>query len=103
MEDIEKLKLKLQEDRKNIINDPFRKIKEKANARKARRAKRKSRNKAEKTKARRDLTKKVVSNAAKTLAPIIALPVDLNLENTRLVIRITLGFPTNICTSMPMV
>ena len=73
LKDLEKLRLKLQEDRKNIINDPFRKIKEKANARKARRAKRKSRNKAEKTKARRDLTKKVVSNAAKTLAPIIAL------------------------------
>jgi hypothetical protein len=73
LKDLEKLRLKLQEDRKNIINDPFRKIKEKANARKVRRAKRKSRNKAEKTKARRDLTKKVVSNAAKTLAPIIAL------------------------------
>jgi hypothetical protein len=73
LKDLEKLRLKLQEDRKNIINDPFRKIKEKANARKVRGQKRKARNKAEKTKARRDLTKKVVSNAAKTLAPIIAL------------------------------
>jgi hypothetical protein len=73
LEDLEKLRLKLEEDKKNIINDPFRKIKEKANARKVRRARRKSRNKAEKAKTRRDLAKKVISNAAKTLAPIIAL------------------------------
>lgn len=71
--DLEKLRKKLEEDRKNIINDPFSKIKEKANARKIRRAKRKTRTKAEKAGARRDLTKKVISNAAKTLAPIIAL------------------------------
>ena len=71
--DLEKLRLKFQEDKNNIINDPFRKIKEKANARKLRRAKRKSRTKAEKAKAKRDLARKVISNAAKTLAPIIAL------------------------------
>ncbi len=71
--DLEQLRIKLEEDKKNIIKDPFRKIKEKANARKLRRAKRKSRTKAEKAKARRDLAKKVISNAAKTLAPIIAL------------------------------
>ena len=71
--DLEQLRIKLEEDKKNIINDPFRKIKEKANARKVRRAKRKSRTKAEKAKAKRDLARKVISNAAKTLAPIIAL------------------------------
>ena len=73
LKDLEKLRLKLQEDKENIIADPFRKIKEKANARKLKRERKKARTKAEKTKAKRDLTKKVISNAAKTLAPIIAL------------------------------
>lgn len=71
--DLEALKLKLQQDLKNILADPLRKIKEERNKRKLKRAKRKSRNKAERSKARRDLAKKVLKNAAKTLAPILAL------------------------------
>ena len=71
--DLEALRIKLEEDKKIIVNDPFSKIKDKAKARKLRRAKRKSLTKAEKAKAKRDLAKKVISNAAKTLAPIIAL------------------------------
>ena len=71
--DLEALRIKLEEDKKIIVNDPFSKIKDKAKARKLRRAKRKSLTKAEKAKAKRDLSKKLISNAAKTLAPIIAL------------------------------
>ncbi len=73
LKDLEKLKKKLNEDLKNIIADPLRKIKEKANERKIRRQRRKARTRAEKAKARRDLAKKLAKNAAKTLAPIIAL------------------------------
>ncbi len=73
LKDLDKLEAKLKEDLANIIKDPYRKIKENINKRKARKAKRKARNKAERTKARRDLAKKVAKNAAKTLAPIIAL------------------------------
>jgi hypothetical protein len=73
LKDLEKLQLKLEEDLRNIIADPFYKIKENKNKRKLARAKRKSRSKAERVKARRDLTKKVIKNAAKTLVPVIAL------------------------------
>jgi hypothetical protein len=73
LKDLENLKKKLNEDLKNIIADPLRKIKEKANERKVRRQRRKARTRAEKAKARRDLAKKLAKNAAKTLAPIIAL------------------------------
>jgi len=73
IKDLEQLKIKLQTDLKNIIADPFRKIKERANARKLRRLARRSRTKAQKAKARRDLIKKVATNVAKTLAPVIAL------------------------------
>ena len=73
LEGLTKLKKKLNEDLKNIIADPLRKIKEKANERKLRRQRRKARTRAEKAKARRDLAKKLAKNAAKTLAPIIAL------------------------------
>lgn len=72
-EDLEALKLKLQQDLKNVLADPLRKIKENKNKRKLKRANRKARNRAERSKARRDLSKKVARNAAKTLAPIIAL------------------------------
>jgi hypothetical protein len=73
LEDLEKLNLKLKEDLAKIIADPLAKIKDLKNKRKLRRAKRKARNKAERAKARRTLIKKLAINAAKTLAPIIAL------------------------------
>jgi hypothetical protein len=72
-EDLEALKIKLQQDLKNVLADPLSKIKENRNKRKLKKAKRKSRNKAERSKARRALAKKVARNAAKTLAPILAL------------------------------
>jgi len=71
--DLEDLDLKLKEDLANILADPYRKIKEKLNKRKLKRQKRKARNKAERAKARRALLKKLAINAAKTLAPILAL------------------------------
>jgi hypothetical protein len=73
LRELEKLDAKLKEDLANIIADPLRKIKERRQRRKARREKRKNRNRAERAKARRDLVKKVAKNAAKTLAPILAL------------------------------
>jgi len=76
LKDLEQLKLKLQTDLKNILADPYNKIKQKSNERKLRRAKRKARTKAEKTKARRNKAKKVAQNAAKTLAPILALQIS---------------------------
>jgi hypothetical protein len=57
----------------NIILDPYRKIKEANNRRKARRKRRKQLSKQQRAEARRALAKKVALNAAKTLAPIIAL------------------------------
>ena len=73
LKDLEKVELKLREDLAKIIADPLKKIKERRQRRKARREKRKNRNRAERAKARRDLVKKVAKNAAKTLAPILAL------------------------------
>jgi len=73
LRDLEELELKLKEDLANIIADPIRKIKDFKNRRKVKREARKNRNRAERAKARRDLAKKVIKNAAKTLAPIIAL------------------------------
>jgi len=70
---LEQLKLKLQQDLKNILNDPYSKIKDNQKKRKARRAVRKARTKAEKTKAKRDQAKKVATNISKTLAPVLAL------------------------------
>ena len=71
--DLEDLDLKLKEDLANIIADPYAKIKDKLRKRKLKRAKRKNRNRAERAKARRALIKKLAINAAKTLAPILAL------------------------------
>lgn len=71
--DLEELDIKLKKDLANILADPYAKIKQKFNFRKLKRKKRQTRNKAERAKARRDLAKKVAKNAAKTLAPIIAL------------------------------
>jgi hypothetical protein len=71
--DLETLDLKLKEDLKNIIADPYSKIKRNFNLRKLKKNRRKNRNRAERAKARRALAKKVALNAAKTLAPILAL------------------------------
>jgi hypothetical protein len=73
LESLEALDNKLKEDLANILADPYAKIKQKFNLRKLKIKKRQTRNKAERAKARRDLAKKVIKNAAKTLAPIIAL------------------------------
>jgi hypothetical protein len=73
LKDLEALDTKLKEDLAKILADPLAKIKLFKNQRKLRRQKRKNRNRAERAKARRDLVKKVIKNAAKTLAPILAL------------------------------
>ena len=64
---------KLKEDLAKIISDPYRKIKEERLKRKNRVKQKRAKNKAERSKARRNLAIKVIKNAAKTLAPIIAL------------------------------
>ena len=64
---------KLKEDLAKIISDPYRKIKEERLKRKNRIKQRRAKNKAERSKARKNLAIKVIKNAAKTLAPIIAL------------------------------
>jgi hypothetical protein len=73
LKDLEKVELKLREDLAKIIADPYKKLKDKLRKRKLKKAKRKTRNKAERAKARRALLKKLAKNAAKTLAPILAL------------------------------
>jgi len=73
LKEINDLKIKLQTDLNNILSDPYSKIKENTKNRKAISGRQKSKNKAERNKAKRDLAKKVAKNAAKTLAPIIAL------------------------------
>ena len=73
LDDLDALSLKLNEDLAKIIADPLAKIKFLKNKRRVKKEKRKNRNRAERAKARRDLAKKVIKNAAKTLAPIIAL------------------------------
>ena len=64
---------KLKEDLAKIISDPYRKIKEERLKRKNRIKQTRAKNKAERSKARKNLAIKVIKNAAKTLAPIIAL------------------------------
>lgn len=81
LDGLEELDAKLKKDLKNIIADPYAKIKEKFNLRKLKRKKRKTKNKAERAKARRDLKKKVYKNAKKTLAPIIALEIANKLSS----------------------
>jgi len=80
-EDLQKLKQKLQTDLNDILADPYRKIKEAKNKRKLARARRKARNRAEKARAKRVLAKKVATNAAKTLAPVIALQLSNRLSS----------------------
>ena len=71
-----KLKIeKINKDIDNINSDPYNKIKEDRKKRKAQRQEKRAKNKARDTQAKRDLNKKVIKNAAKTLAPIIALQI----------------------------
>jgi len=70
---LDALDLKLNEDLAKIIADPLAKIKFFKNKREVKKAERIARNKAERAKAKKDLAKKVLKNAIKTLAPVIAL------------------------------
>ena len=72
---------KIIKDIDNINLDPEKKIKEDRKKRKIQRQERQTKNKAERAKARRDLTKKVLKNAVKTLAPIIALQITNQLSS----------------------
>ena len=81
LEELGLLKTKLQNDLKNILDDPYSKIKENQKKRKALRAQKRAQQKADKTKAKRDLTKKVRLNDAKTLAPVIALQISNRLSS----------------------
>ena len=64
---------KIIKDIDNINLDPLKKIKEDRKKRKIQRQERQRKNKAERAKAKKDLAKKVLKNAVKTLAPVIAL------------------------------
>jgi hypothetical protein len=68
-------KTKIKNDIKNIVADPYNKIKEDRKKRKALRQEKRAKNKQRDTQAKRDANKKVIKNAAKTLAPIIALQI----------------------------
>jgi hypothetical protein len=68
-------KAKFQEDLTKILSDPYKKLKAERVKLKAKLKRQKTKNKAERAKARRDLAKKIALNAAKTLAPIIALQI----------------------------
>jgi len=68
-------KAKFQEDLTKILSDPYKKLKAERVKLKAKLKRQKTKNKAERAKARRDLAKKLAKNAAKTLAPIIALQI----------------------------
>ena len=72
---------KIIKDIDNINLDPLKKIKEDRKKRKIQRQERQTKNKAERAKARRDLTKKVLKNAVKTLAPVIALQIANQLSS----------------------
>jgi hypothetical protein len=68
-------KAKFQEDLTKILSDPYKKLKAERAKLKLKLKRQKTKNKAERAKARRDLAKKIALNAAKTLAPIIALQI----------------------------
>jgi uncharacterized coiled-coil protein SlyX len=74
-------KTKIKNDIKNIISDPYNKIKEDRKKRKEQRQEKRAKNKARDTQAKRDANKKVIKNAAKTLAPIIALQIANQLSS----------------------
>jgi hypothetical protein len=74
-------KEKIKKDITNINLDPYKKIKEDRKKRKEQRQKKRAENKARDTKAKRDANKKVIKNAAKTLAPIIGLQIANQLSS----------------------
>jgi hypothetical protein len=74
-------KIKIKNDIKNIVSDPYNKIKEDRKKRKAQRQEKRAKNKARDAEAKRDANKKVIKNAAKTLAPIIALQIANQLSS----------------------
>ena len=77
-----KLKItKINKDIDNINLDPYKKIKEDRKKRKAQRQEKRAKNKQRDTQSKRDLNKKVIKNAAKTLAPIIALQIANQLSS----------------------
>jgi hypothetical protein len=73
-------KNKIKNDIKNIVSDPYNKIKEDRKKRKAQIQEKRAQNKARDTESKRDLNKKVIKNAAKTLAPVIALQITNQLS-----------------------
>jgi hypothetical protein len=74
-------KKKINKDINDINLDPEKKIKEDRKKRKAQRQEKRAKNKARDTQAKRDLNKKVIKNAKKTLAPIIGLQIANQLSS----------------------
>jgi hypothetical protein len=74
-------KTKIKKDITNINLDPYKKIKEDRKKRKAKRQEIQAKNKADQSKSKRELQKKVIKNAAKTLAPIIGLQIANQLSS----------------------
>jgi hypothetical protein len=73
IKDLEEVKNKLTKDLNDEINDPLKNLKSNKILLKLKKSKRKKKSKEDRVKAKKELTKKVLKNAAKTLAPIIAL------------------------------
>jgi len=74
-------KEKINKDITNINLDPYKKIKEDKKIRKQKRQDIQAKNKAKQLESRRNLSKKVIKNAKKTLAPIIGLQIANQLSN----------------------
>jgi hypothetical protein len=74
-------KEKINKDIDNINSDPYKKIKEDKKIRKQKRQDSQSKNKAKQLESKRNLSKKVINNAAKTLAPIIGLQIANQFSN----------------------
>ena len=74
-------KEKIKKDITDINLDPYKKIKEDRKKRKEQRQKKQAENKTRDAEAKRDANKKVIKNAAKTLAPIIGLQIANQLSS----------------------
>lgn len=74
-------KNKINNDITSINLDPYKKIKEDRKKRKEQRQKKQAENKTRDAEAKRDANKKVIKNAAKTLAPIIGLQIANQLSS----------------------
>ena len=72
---------KINKDIDDINLDPYKKIKEDRKKRKAQIQEKRAKNKARDTQSKRDLNKKVIKNAKKTLAPIIGLQIANQLSS----------------------